>query len=163
MVSFWTSLMSETIEAVFDRGVFTPCTPVSIPNGQRVTITYATVVTPEQPATWPDLPPELVRNSGGGIVTRGTRISLFIVLEYHFGGDSWAELESRFPTVSRADWPGIAAYIQNNKNALQPYYEEQNRITESYRTPTPPGLTLEGLRERFQKKYGKPFPSSPDA
>lgn len=33
--------MSETIEAVFDRGVFTPCAPVSIPNGQRVTITYA--------------------------------------------------------------------------------------------------------------------------
>lgn len=155
--------MSETIEAVFDRGVFTPCAPVSIPNGQRVTITYAPAVTPEQPATWPELPPELVRNSGGGIVARGTRISLFIVLEYHFAGESWEALESRFPTVTHSDWPRIAAYVQHNENELRLYYEEQDRIAESLRTSTPPGLTLEGLQERFQKKFGKPFPSSSDA
>ncbi|MBC7852790.1 MAG: antitoxin family protein [Pirellulaceae bacterium] len=155
--------MSETIEAVFDHGVFTPCAPVSIPDGQRVTLTYVAAHIPEQPPTWPDLPPELVRNSDGGIVARGTRISLFIVLEYHFKGDSWAELESMFPTVSSGDWPRIAAYVQHNENALRLYYEEQDRIAESKRTPTPPGLTLEGLRERFQKKFGKPYSSSPDA
>jgi uncharacterized protein (DUF433 family) len=155
--------MSETIEAVFDRGVFTPCAPVSIPNGQRVTITYVPTLAPEKLATWPELPPELMKNSGGGIVARGTRISLFIVLEYHFAGESWDSLESRFPTVTRSDWPGIAAYVQHNENALRLYYEEQDRIAESLRTSTPPGLTLEGLRERFQKKFGKPFPSSSDA
>ncbi len=43
--------MSETIEAVFDPGVFTPCAPVSIPNGQRVTLTYAAAIAPEKSAT----------------------------------------------------------------------------------------------------------------
>lgn len=155
--------MSETIEAVFEHGVFTPCEAVSIPDGQRVTLTFAPAPAPDKSATWPNLPPELIKNSEGTIVARGTRISLFIVLEYHFGGDSWSALATMFPTVSPSDWTGIAAYVQQNERALRPYYEERNRIAESHRTPTPPGLTLEGLRERFQKKFGKPFPSSPDA
>ena len=155
--------MSETIEAVFDRGVFTPCAPVSIPNGQRVTLTYSPALAPEKSTTWPELPPELVKNSDGTIVARGTRISLFLMLENHFDGIPWSQMPQDYPTVQAGDWAGIAAFVQHNENVLRPYYEEQNRIAESYRTPTPPGLTLEGLRERFQKKYGKPYSSSPDA
>lgn len=155
--------MSETIEAVFNQGVFTPCEPVSIPNGQRVTLTYAPATGMASPPTWPDLPPELVTRSDGVIVARGSRITLFLLLEFHFRGTSWSQMQEDFPTVSSADWPGIETYVLNNEPALRRYFEEQDRIAESRRVPTPPELTLEGLRARFQQKYGKPFPTSSDA
>lgn len=152
--------MSETIDAVFDHGVFKPCEPVSIPNGQRVTLTYAVALAPEKAPTWPDLPPELFRNSDGVIVARGTRITLFLLLEFHFQGTPWSKMQEDFPTVSPADWQGIEAYVRHNEPALRIHFEEQNRNAESLRKPTPPGLTLEALRERFEKKYGSPYPQS---
>ena len=117
--------MSETIVAVFDRGVFTPCAPVSIPNGQRVTLTYAAALASEKSATWPELPPELVRNSEGTIVARGTRISLFLMLENHFDGTSWTQMQQDYPTVQAGDWRGIEFYVRSNEGALRPYLEAQ--------------------------------------
>lgn len=155
--------MSETIEAVFDRGVFTPCAPVSIPNGQRVTITYAAAVAPEQPATWPDLPPELVKNSEGTIVARGTRISLFLLLENHFEGTPWSQMQQDYPTVQPGDWNPIEAFVRSNEAPLRVYFEEQQKIAQAHEQAAKPGPTVDELRDRFQKKFGKPYPSSSDA
>jgi hypothetical protein len=152
--------MSETIEAVFDRGVFTPCAPVSIPNGQRVTITYAPALAPEQPATWPDLPMELVKNGDGTIVARGTRISLFLLLENHFDGIPWSQMQQNYPTVQSSDWSSIESFVRSNEAALRPYSEKQQEIARAYEAAAKPGPNLEELRQRFQKKFGVPYPQS---
>jgi predicted DNA-binding antitoxin AbrB/MazE fold protein len=152
--------MSETIEAVFDRGVFTPCTPVSIANGQRVTITFAPAIAPEKSATWPDLLPELVRNSEGTIVARGTRISLFLLLENHFDGKPWSQMQEDYPTVQAGDWKGIESYVRSNEGALRPYLEAQQEVARAYEQVASPGPSIEELRARFQKKYGAPYPAS---
>ncbi|MFN0017232.1 MAG: antitoxin AF2212-like protein [Pirellulaceae bacterium] len=152
--------MSETIEAVFDRGVFTPCVPVSIPNGQRVTITYSAPAAPGQPAIWPDLPPELVKNGDGTIVARGTRISLFLLLENHFDGTPWEKMQQDFPTVQPSDWNPIESFVRSNETALRPYSEKQQELARAYEAAAKPGPSLEELRQRFQKKFGAPFPQS---
>lgn len=141
--------MSETIEAVFDRGVFTPCVPVSIPNGQRVTITYSAADASEQPATWPDLPPELVKNGDGTIVARGTRISLFLLLENHFEGTPWEKMQQDFPTVQPSDWGSIESFVRSNEAALRPYSEKQQEIARAYEAAAKPGPSLEELRQRL--------------
>lgn len=152
--------MSETIEAVFDRGVFTPCVPVSIPNGQRVTLTYAPANPPEKSATWPELPPELVKNSEGTIGARGSRISLFFLLELHFQGTPWEKMQQDYPTVQPSDWSSIESFVRSNEAALRPYSEKQQEIARAYEAAAKPGPSLEELRQRFQKKQGAPFPQS---
>jgi hypothetical protein len=155
--------MSETIEAVFDRGVFTPCVPVSIANGQRVTLTFSPAAVSEKSATWPDLPPELVENSSGVVVARGSRISLFFLLENHFQGVSWEKMREDLPTVQPGDWNAIEKFVRSNEAALRVYSEKQQEISRAYEAAAKPGPSLEELRQRFEKKYGKPYPSSSDA
>lgn len=152
--------MSETIEAVFDRGVFTPCAPVSIPDGQRVTLTFAPSPAPEKSASWPELPPELVKNGEGTIVARGTRISLFLLLELHFQGTPWKKMQQDFPTVQSGDWNSIESFVRSNEAALRPYSEKQQEISRAYEAASKPGPSLEELRQRFERKFGAPFPKS---
>ena len=150
--------MSQTVEAIFEAGVLRPCSPVSVADGEVVTLTVHTSRQGAAVPTWPDLPPELVTDSDGLIVARGTRITLPLLLRGHFQGASWAEVAERYPTVVSSDWPAIATYVERNAGSLRTVLEEEERAIEELRKASPSGLSLGTLRERWQKKFGSSFP-----
>ena len=150
--------MTQTIQAVFEGGVFRPCTPVSVPDGEQVTLTLHTQPQAAEIPTWPTLPPEFEPVAHDGIVAKGTRIDLTLILRHHFQGASWQAIAEEFPTVCAHYWPAIARYVDHNRDSLKLYWEQEEKILDELRRASPSGLSLQVLRERFQQTHDKPFP-----
>lgn len=150
--------MTQTIQAVFEGGVFRPCTPVSMPDGEQVTLTLHTQPQAAEIPIWPTLPPEFEPVAHGGIVARGSRIDFTLILRRHFQGASWAAIAEEFPTVGASLWPAIAQYVDRNRDSLKLYWEQEEKMLDELREASPSGLSLQNLRERFEQKHGKPFP-----
>ncbi len=150
--------MSQTIQAVYEGGVFRPCAPVSVPDGAQVTLTLHTQAQTTKTPTWPALPPEFEAVANDGIVAQGTRIDLTLILRHHFQGASWEAIADEFPTVCASHWPAIAHYVDHNRESLKRYWEQEEKLLEELRRASPSGLSLQVLRERFEQKHGKPFP-----
>lgn len=150
--------MTQIIQAIFENGVFRPCTAVSVPDGQQVTLTVHGQPQAEDIPTWPNLPPELEPVAHEGIVAKGTRIDLMLILRHHFQGESWAAIAEEFPTVCADHWTAIARYVDQNRDAVKLYWEQEEKILDELRKASPSKLSLQVLRERFEQKYGKPFP-----
>lgn len=150
--------MTQTIQAVFEGGVFRPCAPVSVPDGQEVTLTLHTQSPNVEPPRWPQIPPELVTDADGLIVAQGTRITLTLILRRHFEGMSWPAIAEEFPTVCSTDWPAIARFVEFNREPLLLVNNEEQGALEELRMASPSKLNLQILRERFEQKHGKPFP-----
>lgn len=150
--------MTQTIQAVFEGGVFRPCTPVSVPDGEQVTLTLHTQPPGAETPKWPQLPPELATDADGLIVAKGTRITLTLILRRHFEGLSWPAMAEEYPTVCSPDWPAIARFVEYNREPLRLVSEHEESTLEELRKASPSGLSLQILRERFEQKYGKPFP-----
>lgn len=150
--------MTQTIQAVFEGGVFRPCTPVSVPDGEQVTLTLHLQTPVAEVPVWPVLPPELEPDANDVIVAKGTRINLSLILRHHFQDASWAAIAEEFPTVGASHWPAIARYVDHNRDALKLYWEQEEKMLDELRKASPSGLSLQVLRERFEQKHGKPFP-----
>ena len=149
--------MTQTIQAVFEGGVFRPCTPVSVPDGQEVTLTLQIQSADGGTLKWPKLPPELAIDGDGLIVAKGTRITLTLILRRHFEGMTWTAIAEEYPTVSSADWPAITRFVESNRESLKLVSEEEERVLEELYQASPK-LNLQILRERFEQRHGKPFP-----
>ena len=130
-------------------------TPVSVPDGQEVTlhIQDAGAQTP----IWPLLPPELITDGDGLIVAKGTRITLTLILRRHFEGMPWPAIAEEYPTVTAADWPAIARFVECNRGPLKLVSEQEEKVLEELYQASPK-ISLQALRERFEQKHGKPFP-----
>lgn len=150
--------MSQTIQAIYEGGVFRPCTPVSVQDGEQVTLTLHTQAQTAEVPTWPALPPEFEPVAHDGIVAQGTRIDLTLILRHLFQGASWSDIAEEFPTVTGSLWPAIVRYVDHNREALRLYWQHQENMLEELRKTAPSGLSLQVLRERFEQKHGKPFP-----
>lgn len=151
------AVMTQTIQAVFEGGVFRPCTPISMTDGQQVILTLHSPTLGSETPKWPQLPPELATDADGLIVAKGTRITLTLILRRHFEGLSWPAIAEEYPTVTAADWPAIARFVESNREPLKLVSEEEERVLEElYRAS--PKISLQVMRERFEQKFGKPFP-----
>lgn len=150
--------MTQTIQAVFEGGVFRPCTPISMADGQQVTLTLHPQPLSAETPKWPQLPTELATDADGLIVAKGTRITLTLILRRHFEGLSWPAMAEEYPTVCSTDWPAIARFVEGNRQSLRLVSEEDQRTLEELRKASPSTLNLQVLRERFEQKHGKPFP-----
>lgn len=150
--------MTQTIQAIFEGGVFRPCTPIAMADGQQVTLTLHPQPLGTETPIWPALPPELATDADGLIVAKGTRITLTLILRRHFEGLSWPAMAEEYPTVCSADWPAIARFVEYNQEPLGLVSKHEERALEELRKASPPGLSLQILRERFEQKHGKPFP-----
>ncbi|GEM_PF-1778404 len=77
--------MLETIEAIYENGIFKPLHPVDLPEGTRVTIatgsTAQTDIEVTQPLETP-VAPGIVRRPDRGFCVAGTKISLFAIMDY---------------------------------------------------------------------------------
>lgn len=153
--------MPQTVDAIYDQGVFRLCDPVAVAEGQRVTLTFDTVSSnkPDN-VLWPALPPALHRHSDGCVVARETRISLYLLLDAYFRGLTSPQIHEKYPTVPLADVVAIEMYIRQNEPALRKHFDEQTRISDALRQAAPPGPTVEELRSRWQQKFGTPSPLS---
>jgi hypothetical protein len=150
--------MTQTIQAIFENGVFRPCTPVSVPDGEHVTLTLHSQAPAAQTPSWPQLPPELATDADGLIVAKGTRITLTLILRRHFEGMPWPAIAEEYPTVCSTNWPAIARFVEFNREPLRLVSKEEQRALEELRKASPSRLNLQVLRERFEQKHGKPFP-----
>jgi uncharacterized protein (DUF433 family) len=153
--------MPQTVDAIYEEGVFRLCDPVAVAEGQRVTLTFDAVPSNKpEGVVWPALPPALQRHSDGCVVAIGTRISLYLLLDAHFRGLTPPQIHEKYPTVPLADMVAINAYIRQNELALRTHFEDQTRISDALRQAAPPGPTVEELRARWQQKFGTPSPLS---
>jgi uncharacterized protein (DUF433 family) len=143
----------QTILAHFDGKFIVPDQPLSLPAGQALRIGIEAVVTP-----LPPLPPELETVEYGGIRVRGTRISLFLLLQALDEGETWEQIQERYPTVPRSAVVGLRNYVQQHPGEMQNYLAAERKYIETMRANSTQTLTLEVLRQRAAEKTGAAQP-----
>jgi uncharacterized protein (DUF433 family) len=139
----------QTILAHFDGKNIVPDQPLSLPLGQALRVAIESVAPP-----LPTLPPELETVEYGGIRVRGTRISLFLLLEALDEGETWEQIQVRYPTVPHSAVPELRKYIQQHPDEMKSYLAAQRKHIETMRANSTQTLTLEILRKRAAETTG---------
>lgn len=139
----------QTILAHFDGKFIVPDQPLSLPAGQALRIGIESVSAP-----LPALPPELESVEYGGIRVRGARISLFLLLEALDVGETWEQIQERYPTVPESAVPGLQHYIQQHPGEMKNYLAAERKCIETMRANSKQSLTLEVLRKRAAERTG---------
>jgi uncharacterized protein (DUF433 family) len=139
----------QTILAHFDGKNIVPDQPLSFPEGQALRVAIESVAAP-----LPALPAELETVEHDGIRVRGTRISLFLLLEALDEGETWEQIQERYPTVPHSAVPGLRNYVQQHPGELKYYLAAERKHIEMMRATSTQILTLEVLRKRAAEKMG---------
>ena len=108
----------------------------------------------------PELPPVLLWNEAGQIMINGHRISLYLILERFYAGDSPGEIHAHYPSLEHTDFDHILEYVQTYARELKPYYEQQVEIEQLMYEIGPRGPSLDELKAKWLAMFGRPFESS---
>jgi Arc/MetJ-type ribon-helix-helix transcriptional regulator len=112
------------------------------------------------PVPVPDLPPILERQADGYISVRGHRIGLHLILERYFAGAGEPELQDWFSSLSPIELEQIVSFVRSNPEAMRAYLDQQTELAEALYAAAQRGPTVEELRARWQRKFGRPFDST---
>jgi Arc/MetJ-type ribon-helix-helix transcriptional regulator len=112
------------------------------------------------PVPLPELPRLLERQPDGYVNIRGHRLGLHLLLQQHFAGDSAAQIQDRFSSLSLAEVEEVLAFVQQHPDAMRAYLDQQQTIQRLMLDEAGRGPTVEELRTRWQAKFGTPFVSA---
>lgn len=148
--------MSHSILAHFDGKVIVPDEPLDLPVGQRLKIGLEPIVAiAEKPASLledaaaiTELPNVLEKHGDGGIVVRGHRISLHLILEFIHSGLNAKEIQQRLPSIPPPDLDEIIDWCRRNEELMNRYLEFQQIIVQATCDDDHRGPALDELRSR---------------
>jgi uncharacterized protein (DUF433 family) len=105
----------------------------------------------------PKLPSVLELEQDGSVSVRGHRISLHLLLDRIFAGDSPQEIHDWFPSLPRETIDAVVAFASAYPESLRAYFEQEEAIYQLLYEIGRRGPTMEQLRGRWLAKFGKPF------
>ena len=106
--------------------------------------------------TLPELPDFLVRDAEGHVSFRGRRLGLHLVLERHFAGDSAAQIQERFSSLTLAEVEAVVALADRHRAAMQAYLDQQQLIQRLLMDDAHRGPSRDELRARWEERLASP-------
>jgi len=148
---------AEFLDAAVARGLF-PTRGAAIDYGLRLLRERHEAISriQREAVVLPDMPNSLARDDRGHIQFVGTRISLHLVLDRLFAGETANQIHDRFPTVACQAIEEVLAYVSNHQDAARAHLDQQNAIGDLYCDLSKRGPSIETLRQRFQAMKNQP-------
>jgi uncharacterized protein (DUF433 family) len=101
--------------------------------------------------------PPIRPDESGALRVGNSRVLLELVVRAFQDGATPEAIVQRYPTVTLADVYGVVAYYLREKNAVEEYLAERERLAaEEQKRVAPSAEDLAAIRERLQAERSRP-------
>src|SRR5687767_3980201 len=105
----------------------------------------------------PQPAPPIRRDETGALRVGNSRVLLELVVRAFQDGATPEAIVQRYPTVTLADVYGVVAYYLRERNAVEEYLAERERLAdEVQKRVAPPAEDLAAIRARLQAERNRP-------